>query len=969
MSTIFHSNYYAHELTRRFSSEKFEKLSQSLFNATVDLNPHQIEAALFAFRSPLSRGAILADEVGLGKTIEAGLIISQLWAERKRRILIVLPAALREQWGRELLEKFFIASIILESKNFHQLSKQGIVNPFDQADTIVLCSYHFARARATDILKVPWDLVVVDEAHRLRNVYRKDNKIARTLLTAIGNRPKVLLTATPLQNSLMELYGLVSFIDPHLFGSEDSFRSQYARRASEMSREEIQALRARVQPVCHRTLRRQVVEYIRYTNRIPITQDFTPSAEEERLYNAVSAYLQREESYALPSGQRALMTLVLRKILASSSFAIANTLGSMVHRLETHIARASGEALPSMTEVLAEDYESIAETQEEWEPSDSPDNADEDVPLARPAHAIRQEASELRQYKTLAESITHNAKGDALLLALNKGFEKAVQLEAPGKALIFTESRRTQSYLKELLQANGYAGSIVTLNGTNNDPDALHIYRNWLQRHTGQDMITGSTSVDIRAALVEEFRERAAIMIATESGAEGINLQFCSLVVNYDLPWNPQRIEQRIGRCHRYGQKHDVVVINFLNRKNAADQRVFELLSEKFRLFDGVFGASDEVLGAIESGVDFEKRIHEIYQSSRTHEEIAHAFDQLQLELEEQITAQLRDTRAKLLENFDADVHTRLWLNQNQTTQQITRFENWLWSLTQRELADCALFDPNGYTFDLKRLPDGIQSDGIALGQYRLITHKNGTEAHHFRLGHPLAEHVLAQAKGRSLPVAELTFCYDQHRALHHPRMSLVEQLQDHAGWLRLSLLTIEALEPEQHLVFSAIDDDDNSLDEETCERLFMIAAEIGKERNIPDPVQTLLDDQFESRKAQTVQDVTKRNQTYFEAEMDKLENWAEDLKQGLERELKELDREIKSTKKEARQASGLDAKVALHKKAKELERQRNDKRRRLFETQDEVDARKDGLIEDIERRLKQRMEDVALFTIRWCVR
>ena len=729
MSTIFHSNYYAHELTRRFSSEKFEKLSQSLFNATVDLNPHQIEAALFAFRSPLSRGAILADEVGLGKTIEAGLIISQLWAERKRRILIILPAALREQWGRELLEKFFIASIILESKNFNQLIKQGSENPFEQADTIVLCSYHFARAKATDILKVPWDLVVVDEAHRLRNVYRRDNKIARTLLAAIGNRPKVLLTATPLQNSLMELYGLVSFIDPHLFGSEDSFRSQYARRASEMSREEFQALRARVQPVCHRTLRRQVVEYIRYTNRIPITQDFTPSAEEEHLYNVVSAYLQREESYALPSGQRALMTLVLRKILASSSFAIAKTLGSMVHRLETQIAQAGAEELPPMTEVLAEDYESIAETQEEWEQSDSPDGVDEDMPLAKPTHAIRQEAAELRQYKTLAESITHNAKGEALLLALNKGFEKAEQLGAPGKALIFTESRRTQRYLKELLQANGYAGSIVTLKGTNNDPDALHIYRNWLQRHAGQDVISGSNSVDICTALVEEFRERAAIMIATESGAEGINLQFCSLVVNYDLPWNPQRIEQRIGRCHRYGQKHDVVVINFLNRKNAADQRVFELLSEKFRLFDGVFGASDEVLGAIESGVDFEKRIHEIYQSSRTPDEITHAFDQLQSELEEQITAQLQDTRAKLLENFDEDVHTRLRLHQDQTTQQITRFEEWLWRLTQYELGDCAFFDPNGYTFNLTQLPDGIHSDGIALGQYRLITHKNGTEA------------------------------------------------------------------------------------------------------------------------------------------------------------------------------------------------------------------------------------------------
>ena len=135
------------------------------------------------------------------------------------------------------------------------------------------------------------------------------------------------------------------------------------------------------------------------------------------------------------------------------------------------------------------------------------------------------------------------------------------------------------------------------------------IYADLAERHAGTDRVTGSRTADMRSALVDYFREQGQIMIATEAGAEGINLQFCSLVVNYDLPWNPQRIEQRIGRCHRYGQKHDVVVVNFLNRKNAADQRVFQLLAEKFQLFEGVFGASDEVLGAIESGVDFERRI------------------------------------------------------------------------------------------------------------------------------------------------------------------------------------------------------------------------------------------------------------------------------------------------------------------------------------------------------------------------
>src|SRR3989344_8445156 len=167
--TDHHAKYFAYELTKRCSSDSLEELSSPLSNAQVDLNPHQIEAALFAFRSPLSRGAILADEVGLGKTVEAGLIISQLWAEKKRRILIILPAALREQWSRELIEKFFTDSIILEAKNFNQFVRAGIANPFEQHDKIVLCSYHFAKSKQSEIQKVPWDLVVIDEAHRLRN--------------------------------------------------------------------------------------------------------------------------------------------------------------------------------------------------------------------------------------------------------------------------------------------------------------------------------------------------------------------------------------------------------------------------------------------------------------------------------------------------------------------------------------------------------------------------------------------------------------------------------------------------------------------------------------------------------------------------------------------------------------------------------------------------------------------------------
>lgn len=203
--------YFARQLTLRGAANSIDRMAGTLLDAQVDLNPHQIDAALFATSNPLSKGVILADEVGLGKTIEAGLLIAQRWAERKRRILIIVPANLRKQWHQELADKFNLAAEILEAKSFRQAAKAGVVNPFESR-RIVICSYQFAAGKADSVRNVPWDLVVVDEAHRLRNVYKPENKTARTLRDALGHARKVLLTATPLQNTILELYGLVSFI-------------------------------------------------------------------------------------------------------------------------------------------------------------------------------------------------------------------------------------------------------------------------------------------------------------------------------------------------------------------------------------------------------------------------------------------------------------------------------------------------------------------------------------------------------------------------------------------------------------------------------------------------------------------------------------------------------------------------------------------------------------------------------------
>jgi len=946
--TEYHAKYYAHELTKRCSSDSLEKLTASLVDAQVDLNPHQVDAALFAFRSPLSRGAILADEVGLGKTIEAGIVLSQIWAERKRKILIIVPSSLRKQWSQELLEKFFLPSTILEAKSFNQEIKQGNRNPFEQNE-IIITSYQFTRNKSEQVRDVKWDLVIIDEAHRLRNVYKTSNKIARALKEALANVPKLLLTATPLQNSLMELYGLVSFIDEYTFGDIKSYKNQFARLTNEVTFDD---LKARIAPICKRTLRRQVLEYIKYTNRIPITQEFVPTRDEEVLYDLVSEYLRRENLQALPASQRSLMTLVLRKLLASSTFAIAGALDSIANRLNAKLKNA--EFLGPIEDELANDFEILDEIKDEWEEDEVEERlTKEDI------EAIQREIIDLEAFRDLAVSITENAKGKSLVQALKAGFAKAESLGASKKAIIFTESRRTQDYLVRVLSETEHQGKIVLFNGSNSDEQSKQIYRQWFEQHQGSDRISGSRTADMRSALVDYFKEEAHVMIATEAAAEGINLQFCSLVVNYDLPWNPQRIEQRIGRCHRYGQKHDVVVVNFLNKNNAADQRVFELLAEKFALFDGVFGASDEVLGSIESGMDFEKRIVRIYQECRSPEEIQASFDELQRELEAEIDESMKLTRKKLLENFDEEVHEKLRVNLKESTEYLNKYENWLWELAKYALHQHADFHAEGTAFHLKNNP--FVHNSIPLGLYRMGRPvENG---HIFRIGHPLAQNILDDSGNRNLSNAEVTFDYSGHPL----KISILEPLVGTSGYLSLTRLSVESFEEEDHLIFSAVTDNGSILDYEQAQKLFSLpgtCSELKSDIPCNDQLQQI----FNSGKSRIIEAISARNSAFFDDEMEKLEKWADDLKSGLEYELKELDREIKCLKTESKKILKLDEKLKAQKDIKELEKKRNAKRRTLFEAQDEIDSRKEWLIEGVETRLQQLISTSELFAIRWRV-
>ena len=958
--TNYHAKYFAHDLTRRAVSG-MDRLSMSLFDAAVDLNPHQIEAALFALESPLSKGVILADEVGLGKTIEAGIVLCQFWAERKRRLLVLCPASLRKQWALELEEKFHLPVHVLDAKAYREAQRGGRAPLAEKA--VLVMSFNYANSRREELRAIAWDLVVIDEAHKLRNAYRPSSKVGQGLRWATEDCRKLLLTATPLQNSLLELYGLSTLIDDHLFGDINSFRSQYVSGGNNLG-----ALRQRLAGFCKRTLRNQVTEYIRYTERRPITRPFKPTDDEHALYEAVSAFLQRSDSYALPQRQRHLTALILRKLLASSSPAIAATLDTLRARLEAlHDEQAHSD--PELAERLIEAEEIEDELLDEILAEDEEPEETGTAPVTIDRQQLREEIDILQRLATWARSIGIDTKTQTLLTALDIGFEHMATTGAGRKALIFTESRRTQDYLKTFLEAHGYREQVVLFNGTNGGSEATAIYERWVEKNRDSGRASGSRAVDARTALIEHFRDEATIMLATEAAAEGINLQFCSLVINYDLPWNPQRIEQRIGRCHRYGQKHDVVVINFLNERNEADRRVLELLAEKFSLFNGVFGASDEVLGTIESGVDFEKRILAIYQQCRTPEQIEAAFRALQQEMDERIRTRMDDTRRLLFEHFDEDVHQRLRLQLADAKAQLDRFGQRFWSLTRFMLDGRARFDDNALVFDLDRPP----RDDIPTGRYHLISKSHpradgdGGEEHSlflYRLSHPLGEHVVDGAKVLETPPARIIF-----DVTHHPtHIYVIEALRGKSGYMTLTRLVIDSYEREEYLLFSGFDETGSSLDQETMEKLFGCTGRTDGSDLLSDAVMQRLAAEAERHAKATVSRSLEQNSAHFNQAREKLEQWADDMVLSAEKALRDTKEQIKALRRQARQATTLEEQHEIQEKLQKLERQQRRQRQDIFKAEDEIMEKRDALIESLERRLAQRTETETLFTIRWAI-
>jgi ERCC4-related helicase len=919
--------YLAHWLTREGPTET--TLVNAAAQSRVDLNPHQVEAALFALRatarsSVFAKGVLLADEVGLGKTIEAGLVLAQHWAARKRRLLLVVPASLRKQWQQELADKFLLQAEIVDGQVL------GAQDGLFLCDRVVIVSYEFASKRHLEIEGIDWHLVVFDEAHRLRNLH-KDRLHATNLLKALGSRRKILLTATPFQNSLSELWSLVHFLDQDYLGDLASFELQY--RAKDTNDARLRELSQRLAPICQRTLRRQVAEdgQISFTRRYAITLDFSPSSDEVALYNQVSEWLLDPESVAFSKNSRHLVTTVIRKILASSSFAISATLEKVIERLEGEQSFSIADALLQETTFDQEfDTECVS------------------AALAM-KEKLQAELATVKSYRALAARITSNAKGDALLTALKRAFESNQNLAGSArKAVIFTESVRTQSYLKTLLESNGYAGRVVLLNGSNADESSKRTYLAWLAKNRDTANVSNSKSADMKAAIVAAFRDDAEIMIATESGAEGINLQFCQILVNFDLPWNPQRIEQRIGRVHRYGQKCDVIVVNFVNTKNQVDRQVHDLLRDKLKLFDGVFGASDEVLGALENGIDLEFEINKILEQRRGEDQIAMGFAELRAKLDDVLRVTEAQTREKVLANFDTDVLARLSDRRLQTRLGLSeRQRNWM-AFARGALG--AVIEPQAIAIDGHRYAMDWQvanQESIAFVHADLAPFQGALQ------------HWMAQSMPAEVPAQRLMMRYS---ALGQ-NLSDVEALIGASGVLHCCKVIAHSMDAGEYLVVSACTADGVALDADTARRLLLVPASAGIATGLSfEPVLA----QSKSELARLDRTLDQQNQRWFDQESERLERWGDDQNAALQIKVKNLDREIKDRRKAMRAVDDFKQRVEIKRELATLEQRRDAILAEFYQSKKKISDDIERLIDLAEQQLSKSHEVIGMFTVEW---
>lgn len=590
--TPFHAYYTARILDSLSGEDGFVPAFAS---SDIKIYPFQIAAANFALRSPYQKGVILCDEAGMGKSHEAMLVITQKWVESHSRILLVTPNAdLLMQWT-EMIDRYYtIPYIVLTNReDWNANISDDHPNAFLQ-DAIVISTYDFVTDNESAAKEIHWDLTIFEEANALSSVYREDSKQAKTLKHISDDSFKLLLTGTPIEKNIMDLYGLIWFIDETVLPDEQEFLSRYLRKP-----ENYPELAERVSKYCFRTLRSQAKDYAKVPNRILITNEYAASTKERELYDLLYAYVNKPNKIAFPEMDRYDLALRLLSLQSSSTAAILQTIKGIVKRLET---------MPDAQDELAE-----------W-----------------------------RKMQTVAEGITKDAKANQLLIALKNGFALMKKSGARKKAVIFTESIETQKMLSALLSPK---------------------YKTCVY----------NSSSDYSA--IQKFKTDGEILLSTDNGAKGFNLEDAAFVIHYDLLYNTLKMEQRIDRCHRLGQENDVISLAFIDKNNFADVRKLELVNKRMLVADGVFGITDEVIGGFTENLD--TAFESVSQRIRTKAQVEADYQQALIQNEAKNRQLVSSAEDVLFTTFTKELSDKITISPHYISEKAEQINTALWSIVK----------------------------------------------------------------------------------------------------------------------------------------------------------------------------------------------------------------------------------------------------------------------------------------------
>ena len=950
-----HRRIRAEELVRLRRASEHRRYAASQRRGRIDPNPHQINAVIFALERIPEGGCILADEVGLGKTIEAGLVIAQLLAEGWQRVLLILPKALLGQWQNELYTLFGIET------QEGSLSPDAFIGP-----GVFLTSRDFAGSeKGSSLLRSVerFDLCVIDEAHEIfagihkrfdrYGYYKEDSKdaqMAHRVRQVFANVPKLLLTATPIQNSLVELWGLTQWIEPTgtLLGNLATFREVFCDGDDRsLVVDQAHELRRRISRICQRTLRRQAQEFLEkpFVDRRALLLEYRMSPEERQVYDDVTRYLLEPNICAFSGNQRQLLLISFHRLMASSLAALAASLRKVAERLEKMLAGVTPPRLSESVRDFALDLEdelpSLAEDEET-------------APAALTPEKIQDELERVQRFVQRVERLPQDGKAERLLDAVRIIQER--KGKGSGKIVIFTESLTTQDHLKDILINRGFAPRDITLfRGDNASPRASEALERW-DEEVGQHIPKynrPSRSVAVRLALVHEFQTRSRVFISTEAGAKGLNLQFCNTLINYDLPWNPQRIEQRIGRCHRYGQKHDVTVINFVAKDNEAERLLFEILSDKLDLFGTVLDASDVVLHEASTstpetlttalGADFESRLRRIYERARTLEEIEEELRGLR----ETMEAKRRDfeqefdrTRGLIETRIDKTVRAVFRQIQEELPSSLAQLDRdidevvtgYLTAINapfERTTKEGRIFlELSAFPALPEELREGVQ---VAIGHAKDL---EDTDPVH--LGHPLVRAALEESRAATEGRLRARF------KLNDKSGGPLDEYRHKRGYLAVTKVKYAGVEAVEHLVPSlALEDNDLAVAPELISRLLSLDAE---SIDAFTPPLSVTDEDIEDAIEESIfldqARVEVAEQNHFERTMEQLERFMDDQVLVLRREQEHVKARMRESEAKRDAALGPDARDAATKKLVELEKKLEELETRIakLEARDDTD-------------------------------